>query len=177
MMRTGTELMISEGETLAAAMTDLASGDWRWAPDPGPLGWACPPAFAYGLGADTGLVCTAREFTASTLRRWGAGSRVDDIAIVVSELLTNALRHGLPRLPELADVPSRNPIRFGLRQTGPWVLCAVADPSRSVPVTRVPSSFAETGRGLHIIRALSDTWGYTTPDDAGKVVWATFTYR
>ena len=45
-MSIGSELMISEGATLAAAMTDLASGDWRWAPDPGPLGWACPPAFA-----------------------------------------------------------------------------------------------------------------------------------
>jgi hypothetical protein len=177
MMGTGTELMISEGATLATAMTDLARGDWRWADDPGPLGWACPPQFAHGLGTDAGLVCAAREFTAATLYRWGAGCRCDDVAIVVSELLTNALRHGLPRLPELADVPSRNPIRFGLRQTGPWVLCAVADPSRSVPVPRVPSSFAETGRGLHIIRALSDTWGYTTPDAAGKVVWATFTYR
>jgi hypothetical protein len=177
MMSIGTELMISEGATLAAAMTDLACGDWRWAADPGPLGWACPPEFARGMGTDTGMVCLARDFTAATLYQWGAGGRTDDIAIVVSELLTNALRHGLPRLPELADVPSRNPIRFGLRQTGPWVLCAVADPSRAVPVTRVPSSFAEAGRGLQIIRALSDTWGYTTPDDAGKVVWATFTYR
>ena len=78
---------------------------------------------------------------------------------------------------ELSDVPPRHPIRLGLRQTGPWVLCAVADPSQAVPVPRVPGSFAETGRGLHIIRALSDTWGYTTPDASGKVVWATFTYR
>jgi Histidine kinase-like ATPase domain len=177
MMSTGTELMISEGATLAAAMTDLASGDWRSAADPGPLGWSCLPEFTRGLGTGTGLVCAAREFTVATLYRWGAGARVDDVAIVVSELLTNALRHALPRLPELADVPLQNPIRFGLRQTGPWVLCAVADPSRSVPVPRSPGSFAETGRGLHIIRALSDTWGYTTPDAAGKVVWATFTYR
>ena len=176
-MNPGSELMISEGATLAAAMTDLASGDWRSAADPGPLGWACLPQFARGLGTEPGLVCAAREFTVATLYRWGASARVDDVAVVVSELLTNALRHALPRLPELADVPLRHPIRFGLRQTGPWVLCAVADPSQAVPVPRVPSSLAETGRGLHIIRALSDTWGYTTPDATGKVVWATFTYR
>ncbi|HWG16096.1 MAG TPA: ATP-binding protein [Streptosporangiaceae bacterium] len=170
--------MISEGATLAAAMTDLASGNWRSAADPGPLGWSCLPEIALrALAADTRLVCAAREFTAATLCRWGAGARLDDVAIVVSELLTNALRHGLPRLPELSDVPLRQPIRVGLRQTGPWVLCAVADPSQAVPVPRVPGSLAETGRGLHIIRALSDTWGYTTPDAAGKVVWATFTYR
>ena len=170
--------MISEAATLAAAMTDLASGNWRSAADPTPLGWACLPEFAlHGLGPGPRLVCAAREFTAATLYRWGASARKDDIAVVVSELLTNALRHALPRLPELSDVPPRPPIRLGLRQTGPWVLCAVADPSQAVPVPRVPGSFAETGRGLHIIRALSDTWGYTTPDAAGKVVWATFTYR
>ena len=177
-MNPGSELMISEGATLAAAMTDLASGDWRSVPDPGLLGWSCLPEIAlHTLGADAGLVCAAREFTTATLYRWGAGGRRDDIAVVVSELLTNALHHGLPRLPELSDVPPRHPIRLGLRQTGPWVLCAVADPSQAVPVPRVPSSLAETGRGLHIIRALSDTWGYTTPDATGKVVWATFTYR
>ena len=47
--------MISEGATLAAAMTDLASGDWRSAADPGPLGWSCLPEFTRGLGTGTGL--------------------------------------------------------------------------------------------------------------------------
>src|ERR1700735_1327289 len=105
MMSTGTQLMISEGATLAAAMTDLASGDWRSAADPGPLGWSCLPGFARGLAGRPGVGCAAREFTAATLFRWGASARVDDIAVVVSELLTNALRHGLPTLPEFADVP------------------------------------------------------------------------
>ena len=70
--------MISEGATLAAAMTDLASGDWRSAADPGPLGWSCLPEFSRGLGAGTGtgLVCAAREFTVATLYRWGADGRV-----------------------------------------------------------------------------------------------------
>ena len=70
--------MISEGATLAAAMTDLASGDWRSTADPGPLGWSCLPEFTRGLGASigtgTGLVCAAREFTVATLYRWGAGA-------------------------------------------------------------------------------------------------------
>jgi len=48
--------MISEGATLAAAMTDLASGDWRSAADPGPLGWSCLPEFSRGLGAGTGRI-------------------------------------------------------------------------------------------------------------------------
>ena len=36
---------------------------------------------------------------------------------------------------------------------------------------------AEAGRGLQMICAFSDLWGYTTPGDAGKVVWAMFTAR
>jgi hypothetical protein len=40
-------------------------------------------------------------------------------------------------------------------------------------VLQTRGSFAETGRGLHIICALSDQWGFT-PSDTGKVVWAMF---
>ena len=38
-------------------------------------------------------------------------------------------------------------------------------------------SLAEAGRGLQMICAFSDLWGYTTPSEAGKVVWAMFTAR
>ena len=101
--------------------------------------------------------------------RWGTAERGQDIAIVVSELLTNALRHALPRSDDIA----RRPIRLGLLQPGPCVLCAVADPSTAAPAPQAPGSLAETGRGLHIIYALSDQWGYV-PSEGGKVVWAIF---
>jgi hypothetical protein len=61
-----------------------------------------------------------------------------------------------------------------LLQPGPCLLCAVADPAAAAPVPQAPGALAETGRGLQIIRALSDGWGYTVLNDAGKVVWATF---
>jgi hypothetical protein len=105
------------------------------------------------------------------LQQWGVAERHDDIAIVVSELLTNALRHGLPAS---GGTPNRWPIRLGLLQPGRCVMCAVADPSKAAPVPRQPAHFAETGRGLHIVAALSDQWGYTTPTDMGKVLWALF---
>jgi anti-sigma regulatory factor (Ser/Thr protein kinase) len=96
--------------------------------------------------------------------------RSEDIAIVISELLTNALRHALPE-------PGHTwPIRLGLLQPGPCLLCAVTDPSRAAPIPQAPPELLpETGRGLHIICALSDRWGYTTLSDTGKVVWAAFT--
>jgi anti-sigma regulatory factor (Ser/Thr protein kinase) len=123
------------------------------------------------LGADAGSVRAARDFTVAILRRWGMAERSPDIAIVVSELMTNALRHALPAS---GDTRPGRPIQLGLLQPGPYVLCAVADPGKRAPALRAPGSLAETGRGLHIICALSDQWGCTTPGDAGKVVWALF---
>jgi len=91
----------------------------------------------------------------------------------VSELVTNALRHALPGY---GGAQSRRPIRLGLLQLSHCLLCAVADPSTAAPVIRPSGSLGETGRGLHIICALSDRWGCATTD-TGKVVWAMFTAR
>ena len=156
---------------LAAEMAGLANGSWRPSPDPVSAGRPRMPRIATRtLGADAGSIRTARDFTSATLRRWGTAERSQDIVIVVSELLTNALRHALPRS---GDIRPGRPIRLGLLQPGPCVLCAVADPSRLAPAPQAPGSLAETGRGLHIICALSDQWGYA-PSDTGKVVWAMF---
>jgi hypothetical protein len=156
---------------LAAEMAGLASGNQ---PLSATAGWAARPRIATrALGADTGSVHAARNFTIITLRRWDMPERGQDIVIVVSELVTNALRHALPGASETR---LRRPVQLGLLQFGPCVLCAVADPSRAVPAPRVPGVLGETGRGLHIICALSDQWGCTTPSDTGKAVWATF-YR
>ena len=154
----------------------LAAGSWRSPPDPARTGWACPPRIATrALSAQAGSVRAARYFTVATLCRWGTAHSSQDIAIVVSEMVTNALRHAMPGPGDTG--PRRPPVRLGLLQQGPWVLCAVADPGTAVPVPRTPGSLTEAGRGLQMICAFSDLWGYTTPSDAGKVVWAMFTAR
>ena len=161
--------------TPAAEMAGLAIGSWRPSPDRAPAGWACSPRIATrAFGLDPGSVRAARDFTVSTLLRWGMAERSQDIAIVVSELLTNALRHALPGP---GGTRPRQPIRLGLLQPESCVLCAVADPGKRAPALRAPGSLAETGRGLHIICALSDQWGCTTPSETGKVVWALFRPR
>jgi len=139
------------------------------------MDWTCLPRIATRTpGVDAGSVRAARDFTIATLQWWGVTERSGDIAVVVSELLTNALQHALPGF---GDTRPRWPIPLGLLQPGPCVLCAVADPSELAPVPQTPVSLAETGRGLHIICALSDKWGYTPPNDMGKVVWAMFSTR
>lgn len=161
--------------TSAVEMAALASGNWPLAPVPAPQRWTCFPRIATRTpGADARSVRAARDFTIAILRRWGVAERREDIATVVSELLTNAVRHALPGP---GDAWPRWPIRLGLLQPGPCVLCAVADPSEKAPVPAEPCHLAETGRGLLVIDALSDQWGYTTPSDMGKVVWAMFSTR
>ncbi len=158
----------------AAEMAGLASGS-RWlSPDPAPAGWARLPRIATCTpGTGAGSIRAARDFTVATLHRWGAAERSHDIAIVVSELMTNALRHARPGR---RDARPPQPIWLGLLQLRPCLLCAVADPDTAAPVPRSPGSLCETGRGLHIICALSDRWGYAV-SDTGKVVWAMFTAR
>jgi hypothetical protein len=137
----------------------------------GPMGASCFPRVATRTpGRDLAAVAAARRYTRSTLQRWGLACRCDDITLVVSELLANALRHALPR-------PGGWPVRLGLLQ--PWpspaVLCAVTDSSPAPPVPRPSGQLAETGRGLQVVGELAHCWGYTTPDCRGKVVWAIFT--
>ena len=170
----------------AVAMAAAASGACQRTPGLASTDWTCFPRLAQRTpGMDTKSVGTARDFCLSTMRRWGVQDRGDDVAVVVSELLTNALRHGVPQArlrpgpasrpgPGGGGAPSRWPVRLGLVQPGHFVLCAVADPSPRLPEPKEPDYLAESGRGLHVISALSDRWGCTAPTEAGKVVWALF---
>lgn len=57
------------------------------------------------------------------------------------------------------------------------MLCAVSDAGPGAPVIRPQEALAESGRGLHIVDRLSESWGWTTPDRSGKTVWATMSVR
>jgi anti-sigma regulatory factor (Ser/Thr protein kinase) len=156
---------MSAAEMAARAGTELRLPGTR---RPSRLG--CVPRVATRTpSCDLASVAGTRDFARATVQRWGLAGRCDDITLVVSELLANALRHTLPR-------PGGWPIRLGLLQAwqGSALLCAVADPSPAAQVPGAPGELAETGRGLHVVEELSDRWGYTTPGHRGKVVWATF---
>ena len=110
-----------------AAITGSRLARWAWRPR---IATSAP-------GADPGSVRTARDFTVTTRHQRGMAERSPDIAIVVPELMTNALRHALPRVRRYRP---RRPIRLGLLQPGPWVLCAVADPGKTAPAPRTLGS-------------------------------------
>jgi anti-sigma regulatory factor (Ser/Thr protein kinase) len=124
----------------------------------------------------------ARLFTRTTLTSWDLGDRFDDVTLVVSELVTNALRHALP-----ADGPRGRPdsaVRLHLMRWTSRLVCAVRDPSKESPVAGEAADSAESGRGLFLVESFSDGWGwYPSPVPAGdampgrgrgKVVWALF---
>lgn len=113
------------------------------------------------------------------LRRWGMPVLSGEAGLVVSELVTNALRHGLPGAaaparPGNAGPGSRSdyPIRLRLLAQPPCLMCMVADPSRDIPLRQQVDPDAESGRGLHVIESCSSQWGWHLLDHGGKVVWA-----
>ena len=136
-------------------------------------------AFEPGLSAPDGAVCalrpvstssrTAREFATTTLRSWGLPDLVDDAAVIVSELVTNAVRHGLP---PYAAAAGDMPIKLTLVRQGHFVVFIVCDPSDQDPKMRSADDVCENGRGLHVIEALSRVWGWSPLPGTGKAVWA-----
>ncbi|MEV6397244.1 ATP-binding protein [Streptomyces sp. NPDC051907] len=119
----------------------------------------------------------ARHFTKSTLGQWDLDDRFDDVALVVSELVTNALRHALPddAPRETQECPG---VRLHLMRWTSRLVCAVRDPSKDSPAARESEEdfSAESGRGLFLVDSFSDSWGWHPLAGSlqGKVVWALF---
>ncbi|MEZ0077506.1 ATP-binding protein [Planotetraspora sp. GP83] len=112
----------------------------------------------------------ARDITRSTLRRWGLTALTEDAALVVSELVTNAVRYSLYS----TQGPDDHPITLMLVRVTPHVLLAVSDPSDEVPSPKEPDFISENGRGLYIVETYSQAWGWDPLDRGGKAVWALF---
>lgn len=138
----------------------------------GPEGMGCASAQSAAtclLGPRPESVKTGRDFTRATLWDWGMAALNDLAELVVSELVTNALRHGVPPARKLADDPC---IRLRLLAQAPFVMCMVTDPGNDIPVLRESGPAAESGRGLNVVESCCVRWGWHLLDEGGKVVWA-----
>ncbi|MCL8014908.1 SpoIIE family protein phosphatase [Streptomyces sp. AS02] len=112
----------------------------------------------WALPADPAIVAQARSQVTRQLAAWG----LDDLAFVtelmVSELVTNAIRYG--------SVP------IGLRLIRDRsLICEVSDGNSAAPHLRRARAYDEGGRGLHMVAQLAGSWG-TRQTAQGKTIWA-----
>ena len=112
------------------------------------------------LSDDITLAAQARRFTRATLTSWGLTALTDVSELLVSELVTNALRHaGPPRQLRLFRDRS--------------LTVEVADAAHQLPLLRQLDENAtevESGRGMRLVNELAHRWGSRTTRH-GKVVW------
>ncbi|MGK3107804.1 SpoIIE family protein phosphatase [Streptomyces sp. WAC05858] len=107
---------------------------------------------------DSAAVAPIRATCARTLRAWGLEDAVCTAELVISELITNALRYGTP------------PVRIRLLR-GRDLICEVSDGSSTSPHLRRAATTDEGGRGLFLIAQFAQRWG-TRYTPYGKVIWA-----
>ncbi|MFE2068963.1 SpoIIE family protein phosphatase [Streptomyces sp. NPDC059467] len=108
--------------------------------------------------ADPEHVARARTLATGQLDAW----RLDELSftteLVVSELVTNAIRYGAA------------PIRLRLIRDTAMLICEVSDGSSTAPHLRRARVFDEGGRGLLLVAQLTQRWG-TRQTSAGKTIW------
>jgi anti-sigma regulatory factor (Ser/Thr protein kinase) len=109
----------------------------------------------------------ARRSARTMLTDWRLAHLVEDVDLVVSELVTNALLH--TGAGDCGD----NKIRLELDLSGRRLTCRVVDCSPLPPLPEEAADTAESGRGLVLVEALAAEWDWEDLPD-GKAVWAAF---
>ncbi|MFE9877524.1 SpoIIE family protein phosphatase [Streptomyces sp. NPDC005784] len=104
-------------------------------------------------------VAEARARTERALAAWGLQQHAFTATLVVSELVTNAVRY------------SDGPIGLRLILDGSAIVCEVTDDSSTAPHLRHAEEVDEGGRGLYLTWQVSHRWG-TRPEARGKTIWA-----
>jgi anti-sigma regulatory factor (Ser/Thr protein kinase) len=111
-------------------------------------------------------VRSARLHARNLLHEWGMAGLADTAELLVSEMITNAVRAS-------AHVAEQQRMRLWLTADRHSLLIQVWDGDHHHPVRQDAGPDAEAGRGLLLIEALSAQWGCYVPDGLdGKIVWA-----
>ncbi|MGW3170012.1 SpoIIE family protein phosphatase [Streptomyces sp. NPDC001153] len=113
----------------------------------------------WDIPAVPALVAPIRKQVVEQLDAWGLSEAAFTAELVVSELVTNAIRYG------------SHPIRLRLIHDATTLICEVSDTSHTAPHLRRAKVFDEGGRGLLLVAQLTQRWGSRhTPE--GKTIWA-----
>ncbi|MDX3275241.1 MULTISPECIES: ATP-binding protein [Streptomyces] len=130
------------------------------------LGAKNEPQFEASFPADRAAISRVRRQLRACLEEDGLEHVADDVTLICTELMTNAILHGCVNLPHRAKVKitvawSDDQLRVDMR-----------DPSAVKPTEQRLSVSRTSGRGLCLVDELSDRWGVETdPGGSGKTVW------
>jgi hypothetical protein len=105
-------------------------------------------------------VRVARRLSLGLLRAWRAPQDPDDVALLVTELVSNVVDH----------VGGEASLGLELEYSDGWLRIAVADGSAVRPVVRELNAEHPRGRGLQLVQAIADRWG-SEDHHGGKRVW------
>ncbi|MFD3620733.1 SpoIIE family protein phosphatase [Streptomyces sp. NPDC058676] len=113
---------------------------------------------AWDVAPHPSAVAEVRKNAVARLEGWGLNDAAFITELVVSELVTNAIRHAQP------------PIQLRLIHDTS-LICEVSDASNTAPHMRRARTYDEGGRGLLLVAQLTHRWG-TRPTPSGKTIWA-----
>lgn len=113
----------------------------------------------WDVPGELSAVSPVRHAAEERVREWGLGAEPLTVELIVSELVTNAVRHGAP------------PVVLRLLRGESTLTVEVRDGAATAPHLRHAKAGDEGGRGLHICSTLSDAWGVRYEAE-GKTVWA-----
>ncbi|GAA2099769.1 hypothetical protein GCM10009759_31950 [Kitasatospora saccharophila] len=112
----------------------------------------------WSVPSDPSAVAAVRAAATAQLRRWGLEELETGTELILSELVTNAIRYGAA------------PVAVRLLY-GRTLICQVADASSTSPRVRLAAATDEGGRGLFLVGQIAQRWGTRYTED-GKVIWA-----
>lgn len=125
------------------------------------------------LAALPTAVGCSRMFVRITLKDWGLEAITDTGELLMSELVTNAVKSTgvVDESPRWVDLKDLALIYVRLVVLDDGLIIEVADRDKNPPVIPEQSLDAEGGRGLFLVETMSKRWNFYRPRAGGKVVW------
>lgn len=113
------------------------------------------------LTAVASSVARARDLVRGALKAWELGDLIDDAELIMSELVTNAVK-----AVEGEEIWAKVGI------DGDGLVIRVWDPAPDRPFKKAAENDDESGRGMTIVDCVAADWGSTRIPGGGKIVWA-----
>ena len=117
-----------------------------------------PARAVFRLAPTSDSVTAARRQVSDVLRRWSFHDLLNDVAVAVTELVTNAVLH------------AGSDVSVGIARAPGRVRIVIGDASEIRPERRMTDPLALSGRGMRMVDDMADAWGCDVVE-GGKLIW------